>query len=1119
MKKLLLLFLAMALPLLSGAQQQNATASIDPPTFGENTEITITITGVDPAQWGVSDLYMWMWSYDENDTNEQNSPTNGTWASSDEAQKMTNNGDGSYSFTFTPTTLYNRTGIGRIGFLAKAKDGTGDKKTQDLFAEVGGYQLSLINPTTQVTEIAAGTAVTIEAVTSDNSTFTLLANDMEVDSQTGITEYTFTTAPLNATTNFTLTATNGSETLSESFTYLIPPTVVEEALPAGLKNGINYNETDATKATLVLFAPGKSFAHVIGSFNNWQINDDYLMKKDPTTGQFWLELTGLTPQTNYSFQYLVDLSINIADPYSTTILDPFNDQFIDNNTYPDLPAYPEGQSEAVTLLRTGDPEYTWSAATTGFTPPSKTDLVIYELLIRDFDERHSFAAVEARLDYLETLGVNAIELMPVNEFDGNESWGYNPSFHMAVDKYYGSPEAFKQLIDACHARGMAVIVDVVYNHATGQHPYVRLWNATNGTPSGAPTEENPFFNTSATHSYSVFNDFDHSYQGTRDYVNQTLEFLIEEYKIDGFRWDLTKGFTQNCSGSDEGCTNATQADRVAVLQGYADTQWAMDDDFLVIFEHLGGIQEEEQWADYRADEGKGIMLWNKMTGPYNEATMGYNSGSDFSGASWKVKGFKQPSAVSYMESHDEERLMFKNLQFGNSEGSYNVTDLNTALHRMKAAGGMFFTIPGPKMLWQFGELGYDISIDENGRTGNKPILWEYFDDPERKAIYDSWSDLIKLRTGEPIFETTEFTLDLGSSSGIKQITLTDPNATGDAIKFVTVVANFGLTPITMTPDFAETGAWYEVLEENKKYVVASLDQTIELAPGEFRLFANNPSALFPDNNIPDADHDGVADADDQCSNTPLGATVNLQGCEIFTLPADNFTLLATGESCRTSDDGSISVTTKAAFEYNVTITGTNLQTTDTFNGTDWSVDMLEAGTYEICFTIASEPDFEQCFELLITQPEELAVSSKVNTSARSLSLDMEGGERYIITLNGYTYETTENAYDLPLKEGWNELSVKTAVDCQGEFKETIFVGENAMAYPNPARSYINISLPSESAASYFIYDLLGNLIQKGEVNSYSTMNNRVSLNGITPGLYLLHIEGSDLNETFKIVKQ
>ena len=240
-----------------------------------------------------------------------------------------------------------------------------------------------------------------------------------------------------------------------------PPTVTEAPVPTGMLDGMNLDSNDNTKATLVLYAPSKEFINLIGDFNNWQRDDtNYLLNKDSAKDRFWIEVTGLTPQTNHMYQYLVDGTMRIADPYSTTILAESNDAFIDNTTYPNLPAYPTGQtSHAVTLLRTGDIPFNWQI--TNFTPPAKTDLVIYELLIRDFDDLHSFDAIKARLDYLQNLGINAIELMPVSEFDGNESWGYNPSFHMALDKYYGTPTAFKQLIDECHARGIAVILDVV----------------------------------------------------------------------------------------------------------------------------------------------------------------------------------------------------------------------------------------------------------------------------------------------------------------------------------------------------------------------------------------------------------------------------------------------------------------------------------------------------------------------------------------------------------------------------------------------------------------------------------------------------------------------------------
>jgi len=609
-----------------------------------------------------------------------------------------------------------------------------------------------------------------------------------------------------------------------------------------MKDGINLNASDNTKATLVFYAPNKEFVHLIGSFNNWQINNTYLLKKDSATDRFWIELTNLTPKTDYTYQYIINADLRVADPYSTVILDEYNDQYINATTYPDLPSYPTGETNhAVTLLRTGDSDYVWQ--TTNFTKPEKTDLVIYELLIRDFDALHSYDAIKARLDYLEGLGINAIEFLPVMEFDGNESWGYNPSFHMALDKYYGNTTSFKQFIDECHKRGIAVIIDVAFNHASGQNPYYRMYNTDNGGYGGQANSDSPFFNPTATHSYSVFNDFNHSKQAVKDYVKRVSQYWIDEYKIDGFRWDLTKGFTQNCASGDA-CTNAYQQDRVDVLKEYADNQWEIDPNFYIIFEHLGTNEEETEWVNYKLNEGKGIMVWGNHNHQYNQATMGYGTEADFSWISYKNRGWSVPANVSYMESHDEERLMYKNIQFGNANGSYSVKDLNTALAREALAGAFYFTVPGPKMIWQFGELGYDISIEENGRTGNKPILWNYLDNVNRESLKETWSKLIQLKLKYDIFETSDFTLDVGNANGLNKIHLTNTSATD--IQNITIIGNFGVTTQNISPAFQQTGTWYNLLEDNTTITVTNTTASISLAPGEFKVYANNPASLSSD---------------------------------------------------------------------------------------------------------------------------------------------------------------------------------------------------------------------------------------------------------------------------------
>jgi 1,4-alpha-glucan branching enzyme len=841
MKKIYFLIL-LCISSLGFSQVQNVTFNVSPTTFEETSTITITISNITTANWGISDVYLWAWSYDENDINSIDSPTNGTWANSNETQKLTNNGNGTFSITFKPTTLYNRTNIGSIGMLIKAKNGTGDKKSQDQIYQVGAFQLTLNSPTNTTSVLNSGEIFPINATTSLLANFNLKANGSSVNQKTNLTTYSF--APtITQNTNFVLEATNNGDTVSKTFSAIVKPTNLEAAVPAGMKDGINLNSSDNTKATLVFYAPGKEFIHVIGSFNNWEINNGYLLKKDSTKDRFWIEITDLTPQTDYSYQYLINGALRVADPYSTVVLTENNDQYINATTYPNLPSYPAGKTNhSVTLLRTGDASYAWQ--NTNFQKPKKTDLVIYELLIRDFDALHSFDAVKNRLNYLQELGVNAIEFMPVNEFDGNESWGYNPSFHMALDKYYGNIASFKQLIDECHKRGIAVILDVVYNHASGQNPYYRMYNTDNGGYGGQASSDSPFFNQTAMHSYSVFNDLNHSKQATKDYIKRISQYWIDEFKIDGFRWDLTKGFTQNCTANDEGCTGSYQADRVAILKEYADNQWEKDSNFYVIFEHLGGNTEELEWVNYRLSEEKGIMLWGNQNYNYRQAVAGNTSQSNFSNVSYKNRNWPVPANISYMESHDEERLMVESLTAGKATSTYNIKTLATALKRQELAGAFYFTVPGPKMIWQFGELGYDFNIDYNGRIGNKPIKWDYFEVQERKNIYDTWNKLIQLKLKYDIFETSDFTIDIANTNGLKKIQLTSTAAAD--IQYINIIGNFGITTQNINPVFQKTGTWYDVLNNNQTINVSNTNSLISLAPGEFKIYANTAATLSND---------------------------------------------------------------------------------------------------------------------------------------------------------------------------------------------------------------------------------------------------------------------------------
>ncbi len=146
---------------------------------------------------------------------------------------------------------------------------------------------------------------------------------------------------------------------------------------------------------------------------------------------------------------------------------------------------------------------------------------------------------------------------------------------------------------------------------------------------------------------------------------------------------------------------------------------------------------------------------------------------------------------------------------------------------MELAGAFYFTVPGPKMIWQFGELGYDISINENGRTGNKPILWNYFEVQNRKDVYNTWSKLIELKLKYDIFETSDFTMDVASTNGLKKIQLTDVAAS--EIQYINIIGNFGVTTQNINPVFQKTGTWYNVLDNNTTLNVTNVNNLISLA--------------------------------------------------------------------------------------------------------------------------------------------------------------------------------------------------------------------------------------------------------------------------------------------------
>ncbi|MCX6252280.1 MAG: alpha-amylase family glycosyl hydrolase [Bacteroidetes bacterium] len=751
--------------------------------------------------------------------------------------------------------------IMKLAFVFRNADGSKVGREAgggDIYADVypSVTSVNITEPTAKALYLKLNDTIKIAAISPLADTLSIFVNNTLVKKSTGQT-ITDTILANNFGHNWAkqwvkIVAKNDTATAADSLFYVVLPDPPVADLPAGTQDGINY--IDSTTVVLSLFAPFKNYCFLIGDVNNWQLDSVYYMNRTPDGTHYWFQLNSLTPRLEYIFQYLVNGSLHIADPYADKISDP-QDQYISQQTYPGLISYPTGKTtEIASVFQTAQQPYQWSLIP--FNEPKVTDLVIYELLIRDFTSNHDYPSLIDTLNYLKRLGINAIELMPVMEFEGNSSWGYNPDFEFAPDKYYGTKNGLKQFVDAAHSKGMAVILDIVLNHQFGQSPLARLyWDDANNRPAA----NSPWFNPIPKHPFNVGNDFNHQSFYTQQFCERVIKYWVTEFHIDGYRFDLSKGFTQvNSYPSNSTLMAHKDPDRIAVLNTYLNSVRAIKQDVIFILEHFADNDEETLLS------ANGMLLWGNTNYNYNQATEGWNSGnnSDFSWISYEKRGWADPHVVGYMESHDEERLMYNNITYGNKTNlPYNCRDTVSALKRMGMAATFFYTIPGPKMLLQYGELGYDYSINypsgtSDSRMSPKPIRWDYYNQYNRKYLYNTVAALMDLKKNQPVFESADYSVSL--SGPMKSINLrsTDMN--------VTIVGNFDVKEGSVTPGFHNTGSWFDYFSGDTLNVLATSDP-ITLQAGEYHLYTSKK--------LPRPAFTGIDDHNDQ--NTMQTGMLNI----------------------------------------------------------------------------------------------------------------------------------------------------------------------------------------------------------------------------------------------------
>ena len=762
------------------------------------------------------------------------------WRANTSKTQLTKDGDNWKLVIPNIYTFYNcskSTEIKKLAFVFHdGPSGTKEGKTAegtDIFVELqeAGLAVSIASAMPEISK--QGDKVTLQCYATESAQLSLKVNDKEVVTKEG-TEllYEHTLSEIGDYT-FTFVAKKGDEIKEATVQTCVVDAPTKEVRPAGVVNGIYYDEKDPTKVTLCTYAASKTapaqHVFVVGDFNDWAVSTAYQMKQDGN--YFWLEITGLTPQQEYAFQYMVvradGVVKKISDLYSEKVLHN-DDQWEPKTVNPDLMDYPAKGDGYVTVIQTDKPEFQWSDATLNFKRPDKNNLVIYEAWVYDHTVTRDIQGMTDRMFYYEDMGVNAIELMPIQEFDGNKNWGYSPNHYFALDKAYGTPEQMKTFIDECHKRGIAVILDMVFNHATGLNPMNKLY------PWGDDLKHNPWFNVTAPHGDNVYEDWNHDFEPAHEMFIRALQYWLTEYKVDGFRLDLSHGLC-----------GATAGTSVRNIKDYYEKGVkAVSPDAYMILEHWGNNCD----SDRRELISNGMLCWDNTTNAYYQTAMGWlKDGDSFSNAN-------RDGYVSYCESHDEERAFFKVKQWGNGDLQ---TDAEERIGRVPVNMAFLTLLNGPQMFYHFAEFGFDYSKWQSaeGKWGksdddNNPKPYDFlttYDNynykMEPKARIETWlgegawrtaafhkvGQAIQLRTRlmPKVFEGNPTKVDISSSRKVRTIQWGSD---------VFVAGNFSATE-TLTVTIPE-GKWYNYYEQ-----VEQTETTVTLIPGALLILTGTPQVL------------------------------------------------------------------------------------------------------------------------------------------------------------------------------------------------------------------------------------------------------------------------------------
>jgi 1,4-alpha-glucan branching enzyme len=547
-----------------------------------------------------------------------------------------------------------------------------------------------------------------------------------------------------------------------------PQPIPDNLLPGAVDQGDG-------RVTFALYAPRKQAVHLIGDFNGWDHAADLMHATEG--GLWWIEKQ--FPPGRHTYQFDVD-GVTICDPYATAL------------------AEDADKDPPRAIVEVGAKPYEWQHD--DWTRPAFRDLIIYELAIGDFTPEGTFKGMTDRLDHLVDLGVNAIELMPVFEFPGRATWGYNPVYLFTVEKSYGSPHDLRRLIDAAHGRGIAVILDIVFAHSGHTHPFNRLY----------PYEESPWYGQGLGEPNQFgFPTFDYSKGPAQSFARDVQAYWIREFHIDGFRYDYLHGV-----GFKEGMglPFLIQAAREARPDVYLIGEYSPEDAGAVDASGLNGAWHVSVSYAIKALLTQGEFdgfHWDdfdRCVSAFDPHRQGYN---------------RADQLVNYLESHDEPRVIYVCRAAGQDE--------NTARFKSGLGAAVLFTLPGEPMLYHGQEWG-----EATERTLERNLLhWDLLQTEGGRGLFQHFQRLCRLRRDHPAVRAEGYAVDALYPEQ-KSLVFHRWEDVGDE---VVVVVNFSSASQSIKAPFPHAGRWREILSD--RTIDVEQEHTVELGPSAASIFVRD----------------------------------------------------------------------------------------------------------------------------------------------------------------------------------------------------------------------------------------------------------------------------------------